>query len=497
MTTIKEDLTKQSETLHFIYDKVDEGCRLYSEDMQVEAEIAFSEAVQFSEALLENNPNDITNRLILAETHHILSLGFTQIMELDKASTHIHTALSIYDNMSDKDIWYELTLKSSLARIEHVSGHHEEAISILEKVAQCFDQYRVEEFKPDDYIYCSNMVLLAFEYFDCGSYEKAKELTERIIEFKHKQKDSTLNMRPQEYLDLLDSAASNAMEQDDLELQCHLLKEGIDTCKQAMAEGKNINLFSLCSFYQNIINLFFFKNDQETLKPYFMEMVRLCDENRDKDARFSLYKISTLLNYSVFCVKNGDYQEAEENVNIAIDECMNAEDDKGPENTIFLVSALQTMSNMRFQQGEVEEALRDLETACNLLKNYLDTHLELKPNLYSFLLELIHGQVILCQKIEQPERGEAILSAVLAEYQLSPEDYQHPEIAPYMVALKKVADTHWELGKKEQAKKEYQEVLFILGNVTDYCPDLSEAVQFIGDEIRQTLAVEASEVQDA
>ena len=99
---------------------------------------------------------------------------------------------------------------------------------------------------------------------------------------------------------------------------------------------------------------------------------------------------------------------------------------------------------------------------------------------------------MLCHKIGQPERGENLLESLLSEYHLAPEDYQQPGIAPYMVALKKKADIHWDLGNIDKAKEEYQEVLYILGNMHEFCPELSENVLAIEQEIKETLG--ASEV---
>ena len=104
MATIKQDLLKLRKHLDYVLNKVDEGCELFEKDMPVEAEIAFSEAVQFSENLLESNPNDSAFQSILAETHHMVSLGYTNNEDYDKAFAHIEKALALYESFQRKNL---------------------------------------------------------------------------------------------------------------------------------------------------------------------------------------------------------------------------------------------------------------------------------------------------------------------------------------------------------------------------------------------------------
>ena len=486
METIKQDLLKLGKSLNYVFDKVDDGCRLYEEDMPVEAEIAFSQAIQYSEELIESNPDNGSCLSVLAETHHIVSLGYSNNGEYNKATYHIEKALSLYESFQRKDRIYEMTLLSSKARIEVMADRHDKAIGILERIVNYYDKCCIEIFRLGDYVYCSDLLLLGHEYFLSGQYPKAVEVTKRAIQYKHKKKSVFSTQLFNDYLKLLHLATEKAEGRNDETFQQHVLEEGIATCRQEKDLAQKSCLCSLATFYQDIIKLMFYRNDKESLKRYYEELVSHCDKHIYEDPRLKIHKISAQLNYAVFCSIGRNDAEAEETVSEAIGGCMGL-DDEGLEHTFFLFSALHTLANLKWQNGDREGALRELERESNILMTYLSKDLGKKPDLYLLLLDLIRNEVMLYNEIGLPERGETIIDAFKENIVDLSRGNDELGKAPYMAALKKVADIHWALKNLDQARNEYHEVLMILDELREYCPELAEPLCELEDEIRNTI----------
>ncbi|MBR4391018.1 MAG: hypothetical protein IKT08_02800 [Bacteroidales bacterium] len=491
MTTIQQEIIKQKDHLDFIHAKVDEGCQLFREDMSKEAEIAFSEAMQYSEKLFEEHPNERSYQVSLAETHHILSLAYSYIEKYDKAREHIHQAFSIYKGFHDNDRYYEFLLSSSLARIEHAAGNNHKTERILEKLTQSIEFNPFDEIDQEGYLYCSNILLLASTYFHDRQYQKAVEITRKVIELKRTNQHSFLNKITQDYLDLLNMAAYESAEQEDMDFHLFVLEEGLETCRQAMAGGRKVNPLCQGTFMQDKLKTLFFNGRKEEMKAVCEEMKQFCEEHVEDEPRLRKYKISGLLNYAVFCAKNGDSEEAEDLVCEAIDGCTEMDDDDGLEVTLFMVSALNILSNLQWEKGEHQGALSDLNSECKILCNYLSTHRDLAPSLSPLLFDLMLNRAKLHFELEQPEEGEAILENMKATFARDEEELQHPAIAPYLLTLKKIADLHLSLEEYDKARNEYHEVLYILDALQRSCPELEESIQSIADDIRNTLTSKA------
>lgn len=486
MATIKQVLIKLRKNLDYVLDKVDKGCELYEKDMPLEAEIAFTEAIQFSEELFESQPDNSSYLSILAETHHMVSLGYTNNEEYDKAFMHIDKALTLYNSFTRKDRQYEMTLLSSRARIEVMAEQHVKAIDSLERIIHYYDHCCIESFRLGDYVYCSDLLLLGKEYFENDQYQKAVEVTERVIQYKRRKDSVFATQLFNDYLKLLHQAAEIADGRNEDVFLERVLKEGIATCRQEKHLSQKSGLGSLATFYQDIIKLMFFRNDKATLKRYYEELVEFCNKHSHEEPRLKIHKISGQLNYAVFCAKDRNDEEAEEAVSQAIGGCMEL-DEEGLEHTLFLFSALHTLSNLKLQNGDREGALRELERETNILMTYLSKDLGKKPNLYLLLLDLIRNEVMLYNEIGLPERGELIIEAFKENIVDISNENEQLEMAPYMAALKKIADIHWSLKKYDQAKKEYHEVLMILDDLRDRYPELMKPLFELEKEIKDTI----------
>ncbi len=487
MATIKQDLLKLRKHLDYVLNKVDEGCELFEKDMPVEAEIAFTEAVQFSENLLESSPNDSAFQSILAETHHMVSLGYTNNEDYDKAFAHIEKALALYESFQRKEPLYEMTLHSSRARIEVMSEQHEKAIKSLEKIIHYFDHSCIESFRLSDYVYCSDLLLLSKEYYQNDQYPKAVEMTEKIIQYKRRKNSLFATQLFKEYLDMLHLSAEVASHLNDDAFLQHVLEEGIASCRQDKQLSKKSLLCSLATFYQDIIKMMFLRDDKASLKRYYEELIEFCDKHIHEEPRLKVHKISGQLNWAVFCAKERQDAEAEETVSQAIGGCMEL-NENGLEHTLFLFSALQTLANIKIQNGDFEGAVRELEREHNILISYLSQDLGKKPNLYNLLLELIRKEVMLYNEIGYPKRGEALLNAFKERVVELANENEQLGPAPYMAALKKIADIHWALEHYDLAKEEYQEVLMITSELRERYPELNESLHQLEDEIHETMS---------
>ena len=487
MATIRQDLIKLRKHLNYVLDKVDKGCKLYEEDMPVEAEIAFSEAIQFSEELLESQPDNSSYLSVLTETHHMVSLGYTNNEEYDKAFAHIDKALALYESIKLKDRQYEMTLHSSRARIEVMAEQHDKAIKSLERIIHYYDHCCLESFRLGDYVYCSDLLLLGKEYFENDRYPQGVELTDRVIQYKHRKNSVLATQLFKEYLKLLHQASETANEHNDEAFQQHVLEEGIAICRHEKQLGQKVALGSLATFYQDILKLMFFKNDKESLKRYYEELVEFCDKHLHEDPGLRIHKISGQLNYAVFCAKEREDDEAEEVVSQAIGGCMELDED-GIEHTLFLFSALHTLANLKLQNGDRAGALCELERESNILISYLKKDLGKKPDLYLMLLNLIKNEVLLYNELGLPERGESVIDAFKEDIDKLSNENEELGKAPYMAALKKTADIHWILKNYDLARKEYQEVLMIIDEFKERCPALEDSLLELENEIRDTMA---------
>ena len=162
--------------------------------------------------------------------------------------------------------------------------------------------------------------------------------------------------------------------------------------------------------------------------------------------------------------------------------------ENGLEHTLFLFSALQTLANIKIQNGDFEGAVRELEREHNILISYLSQDLGKKPNLYNLLLELIRKEVMLYNEIGYPKRGEALLNAFKERVVELANENEQLGPAPYMAALKKIADIHWALEHYDLAKEEYQEVLMITSELRERYPELNESLHQLEDEIHETMS---------
>lgn len=492
MTTTKKENIQQKNHLELIHQKVEEGCRLFSEDMPEEAKIAFDEAMRYSEELVEDHPDDHTCLVTLAETYHILALGYSQIEEHEQAKSLLLKAFSVYGNIKDLDFSYEPILGSSLARIEKSAGNDEKAIKILEMTLDAIDKNAFPEITQDGFIYGSDLVLLAAIYYDSDQYEKAVEATRRAVTLKKTRPDCILNHSPQDLIDLLNKATFHTTEHDDQLFHRFVVEEGIEICRQAEAEGKKINLLCYGTFFQDLLKIHFFDEAADKLKAVYEELMVFSEKHLEEEPKLKKYKISGQLNYAVFCSKNGLYDQADEIVRDAISACTELEDDDGPELTLFMVSALNILTNIQWEQGEHQGALRDLSSECNILQHYLDRHQEMAPSLLPLFIDLVLNQSNMLYEVGKPDQGEALIDNIKANFQSTEEEYQNSNIAAYLMILKKIADFHWSVGAYEKAKGEYHESLYIMKVFKDMFPEIADSIQSIEKEIQELLSSGAS-----
>lgn len=497
MTTTKKEDIQQKNPLEFIHQKMEEGCRLFSEDMPAEAKIAFDEARRFSEELVEEHPNDHACQVTLAETYHILALGYSRIEEYEQAKSLLQKAFSVYDNIKDLNYNYEPVLGSTLARIEKSAGNDEKAIKILEMTLDAIDKNAFPEITQDSFIYGSDLVLLASTYYDSDQYEKAVELTRRVVTLKKTRPDCALNNAPQDLIDLLNKASFHCTEHNDQLFYRFVVEEGLESCNQAVAEGKKINLLCYGTFFQDLLKIYFFGDEADKLKATYQGLMVFCDKHIDEEPKLKKYKISGQLNYAVFCNKNGLLGQADEIVRDAISACTELEDDDGPELTLFMVSALNILTNIQWEQGERQGALRDLSSECNLLQHYLERHQEMAPSLLPLFIDLVLNQCNMLYELGKQEQGEALIDNIKANFKTVEEDDQNSNIAAYLMTLKKIADFHWSVGVYEKAIGEYQETLYIMKVFKDMFPEIADSIQSIEREIQEIMSSrESSSLSD-
>lgn len=489
MTTLRNEIINQNCNFRFIHQKAEECCRLFEEEQPNEAEIALSEALQYSQGLIEEHPDDRSLQIFLAETHHIIALAYSHIELYGKAKEHLAQAHTIYQKIKGIGREYEPVISSSLARIEYKEGNDDKAVEILEKTLQNIDNKSYEEITEDSYVYCSNLILTAMIRFNSGQYQQAVETTRRAITLKKTDENCTLNILPKEFIELLNVAAFQSAEQKDHEFHHLVLEEGIEACQQAERDGIPINPLSLASFYQDLIRMLFFEDKKEELCSAYEALIAYCDKHVGESPELMKYKISGQLNYAVYCSKSGDLETAEKSVNEAISGCSEINDDEGPEQTLFMVSALNILANIQWERGECQGALSDLSSEYKILSDYLETHSDLSPSLLPLCLELVINQVMLLQEAGKHEQGEALLENIKSEYRPLEEESATLEAIHYVVTLKKIADLHRSWAQYEQAKKEYEEALYRLKVVKSQLPEIAECLQELQDEIIELLTI--------
>ncbi len=489
MTTIKNEIIRQQNHLTFIHDKVEEGCKLFNEDMPTEAKIAFREALNYSEGLVEDHPGETSFLVILAETQHILALASSYINDFDSAREHLGKAFETYRGIANIDNLYIPILNFSRARIEQSAGNKELAIEILVKNIKAIDDKVYEDISIEGYVYCSGLVLLTTLYYENDQYKKAVDTTRKVIEMKHTHRDNVLNHMPQEYIDMLILASNKAAEADDKEFHHEVLQEGLATCRQAEADNKKVNLLSYGTFYQDLLKYTFFNEDVDKMRPLFEEMTAFCDRYIEQEPKLRRYKISGQLNYAVFCSKTDKSEEAEELICDAISGCTEIkDDDESPEMTLFMVSALNTLSNMQWERGDHQGALRELNRECTILNNYLNRHPDMIPSLSPLLIDLVMNQSRLLYEVGEREHAEVILEGIKESYHVAEEDYRSPIVVIYVMILKKIGDLHWLVEAYEKATKEYQEALYILKSLKGLFPDIAEPLDSLASEIDEILS---------
>lgn len=471
----------------FIQQKAEEGCRLYEEDLPEEAEIALLEALQYSQALIEEHPDDLSFQLFFAETHHIIALAYCHLEIFSKAREQLELAFTIYKQIKGIGREYEPVLESSLARLEYKDGNDDKAVEILEKTLRNIEEKTYKEITEDSYIYCSNLLLAAMIGFKCGNYPKAVETTRRAITLKKTHPNCMLNTLPKEYIELLNVAVFQSSEQEDSDFQHLVLNEGIEACLQAEKDGTPVNPLSLGSFYQDKIRIQFFDDDKEALKRTYEALMEHCDKHIGEEPELKKYKISGQLNYAVYCSKSGDLETAEKTVSDAISGCSEIDDEDGPELTLFMVSALNILANIQWEQGERQGALRDMGSECKILSDYIESHSDLSPSLLPLRLELILNQCRLLHETGRNEQCEALLETLKSECGPLDEDLPDPDLAFYVMAMKKIADLHWEFEQYNQAKLEYQETMYLLKILKERLPEIADSIQALEDEINKIL----------
>ena len=491
MTTITNEIIKQKKRLAFVYQKAEEGCKLFNEEMLAEAEITFTEAMEYSEELVEKHPNEFSYRVLLAETHHILSLAFSNIEEYDKAHIHLTEAFNIYQGIHRSDFLYEQILNSSMARIENAEGHYRNASKILEKIIHDIEVHPEEGLSKDGYLYCSDLLLLAQIYLDNGQYKKAVETTRSIISLKKTRSASMLNQHPQDLIDFLNIMSHQAMENEDEDFQRFVLEEGIAACQQAEAAGMEVDLLCYGTFYQDLLKQLFFSDDKEYMRKRYEELIAFCDRYINMEHGLLKYKIAGRLNYAVYCGKVGDYQDTEEMVCEAISECTVLVDDEGPILTLFMVSALNILSNLQWVQGESRGALRDLSSESKILGDFLESHPDMDASLRPLFIELMLNQVRLHYELGEIEKGEAIIDDIRGRFNIHEEEYQETVVGPYVLFMMKVAELHWSMKETEKARREYEELLYIMKEVETRFPKMVKLTRSIEDEIRSILSGES------
>lgn len=473
--------------IRFIQQKAEEGCRLYEEDQPEEAEIALSEALQYSQGLIEEHPQDRSFQIFFAETHHIIALAYCHLEIFSKAREHLELAFNIYRQINGIGRDYEPILESSAARLEYKEGHDDKAVEILEKTLRNIEAKTYEEITEDSYIYCSNLLLAGMISFNCGRYPKAVEIVRRAITLKKTHPGCELNTHPKEYIELLNVAVFQSSEQKDGDFQRQVLEEGIEACRQAEKDGTPINPLSLGSFYQDQLRLLFFEEDEKAMKRTYDALMMHCDQHIEGEPELKKYKISGQLNYAVYCAKQGDLETAEMTVNEAISGCSEINDNDGPELTLFMVSALNILANIQWERGEHQGALSDLGSECKILSDYIESHSDLSPTLLPLRLELILNQCRLLHDAGRDAQCEALLESLKSEFKPIDEDLPDPDIAFSVMAMKKIADLHWSLDQYDQAKVEYHETLYLLKVLQDHLPEISDSIQELEDEINKIL----------
>jgi len=487
MTTIKNEIIRQDKNLSFVHHKVEEGCKLFNEDMPTEAKIAFSEAMRHIEDLWEEHPGDPSYLVSLAETHHILALAYAYIEDFDEARAHLDQALSLYQSIKNVDNIYIPILRFSRARVEHLAGNDVEAVTLLEKNLKAIADRRYDGVSTDGYVYGSGLLQLASIYYESDRYKKAVSVTKKAIELKKTRKECVLNLMPQEYIDLLNDAAHKAEENDDTDFHRYILEEGLSACRQAEAMGKKVNLLCYGTFYQDLLKLAFFNEEGEQLKELYKGLMAFCDRYLEQEPKLMKYKISGQLNYAVFCSKIGEAEKAEEVVCDAISGCSEIEEGEGPELTLFMVSALNVLANLKWERGDREGALRELSSQCKILSNYVDSHHDMAPSLLPLLIDLVLNQSRLLRELDDYEGSERLLEKLKAYFRAREKDYPQTYTAIYLMTLKKVADFHWIMEDPEKAKQEYHEVMYLLKDLEEQFPDIAQPIHSLHDEIEEIL----------
>lgn len=486
MATLRNEIINQNCNFRFIHQKAEECCRLYEEEQPDEAEIALSEALQYSQGLLEEHPEDRSLQIFFAETHHIIALAYMHIERYVKAKEHLAQAITIYEKIKGIGKEYEPILRSSLARLEFKEGNEDKALEILGETLQAIQDKTYEEITEDSYIYCSNLMLSAMIRFSCGEYQQAVEATHQAITLKKTHENCSLNVLPKEYIELLNVAAFQSADHEDYEFQHLVLKEGIEACQQAEKDGIPINPLSLGSFYQDMIRMLFFEDDKEEFEQVYEALLAYCDKHSETVPELKKYKISGQLNYAVYCSKSGDLEMAEKTVTDAISECTEIDDD-GPELTLFMVSALNILANLQWERGERQGALSDLDSECKILSDYIESHSDLSPSLLPLRLELILNQCRLLHEAGRNEQCEALLDSLKSEFNPLEEDLPDPDLAFYVMVLKKIADMHRAFQRFDQAKLEYQETMYLLKILKSHLPEIADSIDELEDEINKIL----------
>ena len=492
MTIIEKKLANHRNEIAYVQKKIDIGCSMYALHKKEDTEAAFEEAFDWVEGLLKSHPGNLEYHIVKAEACHLLALGYLHIREYKKARLYVLKAFEAITKSRECDPWYEVTLRSTLARIEQGAKHYRKAVQILEEVNSFCRDNDFGAIKEDEFLYGNNMLSLAVDYRSVNDYAKMVKTTEDIIELRRKYPDGYYNRNPNEYLSFLTMVEEEAAKHDDGLFRCEVLSEGIAYCEDSKERGKEFHALKEGEFYQHLLHQKFLDHDWEALEQTYHKQIKLCDEN-EEDAMDKV-RVITHLNYAVYCSILKEAAKAQQAVEEALGCCMKLKDDGGMENTMFLVSALSTLSNLAWDNGDIVSALRDIDTEVEIITNYEEQHTENLQTTLPIHMDIMYNQAILRYELGKVELAEQDIELLKTRYRVNPEKATRAELASALTVMKRCGDIHQEVKKHQKALEEYQEAIYLIESTDEDDEDIKNMLDDIHKELEKAIIMEKKEL---
>lgn len=164
-------------------------------------------------------------------------------------------------------------------------------------------------------------------------------------------------------------------------------------------------------------------------------------------------------------------------------------DEECPEQSLFLVSALNTLSNLQMKRNDKEGALRELESELRLLMNYLQRHPQAMKAIFPLVLNMIRNWVAIRYELGHGEEVECALEEFKSRRRGCLPDMDEEGLVMYVIILKKLADIHLEVGVRDKELLENQEVRYYLKEFGDKFSETDVGISDMEGEVDERLSL--------